>query len=447
MDSETRPATTSATEPSRVTFDQLDTMVRVTTVQGWVYLGLLFAIGVGSIVFAVLFEVPTKVNGEGILLTERDMLVRVRARATGRLLVLHARLGDQVAANALIGEIAQEDLEDRIHQDEVRLADLRREDDELTRFEEAERESKEAAVLQVREAVLAARQDSLDKLKIAGRVVEGANRLRADRYLGDLELLESREKLYDVRDDLNKGRTRLAELGLDRVTAENLRKRARLERRHRIAELTTKVNLDREKLQRTSRVVSPVQGQVAQVLSVPGGLIQEGAPVVLLHAPKAQRGADDLGDPYDVIVFVMAGEGKKIEVGNSVEVVPATVKREEHGFIRGCVVAISELPATRQAMEAALEHPELVDAFLKRYAPGVVLRVQIKLEEAKVTGKGGRVPGAAKRKNPFLWSSSSGPAQPLKTGTICQAAIIVEHRPLIRLILPWTKKLVGADEM
>ncbi len=114
---------------------------------------------------------------------------------------------------------------------------------------------------------------------------------------------------------------------------------------------------------------------------MPGGLVHEGSPVVLLHAPRAGRGADDSGPAYDAIVFVSAGEGKKIEVDHPVEVVPATVKREEHGFIRGQVVAIAELPATKLAMEAALEHPELVEAFLKRYAPGVVLRVQIKLEE------------------------------------------------------------------
>ena len=70
--------------------------------------------------------------------------------------------------------------------------------------------------------------------------------------------------------------------------------------------------------------------------------------------------------------------------------------------LRGKVVAISELPATRQAMEAALEHPELVDAFLKRYAPGVVLRVQIKLQEVPAPGKGGRVPGTA----PWLTSAA-----------------------------------------
>ena len=140
----------------------------------------------------------------------------------------------------------------------------------------------------VREAVLNARDDGLDKLKIAERVVAGADRLRAEKHLGDLELLESREKLYDVRDDLNKGQSRLAELELERVTAENARKRARLERRLKIGELETKLRLDREKLERTSRVVSPARGQVAQVQSAIGGLVHEGAPVVLLHAPKAE---------------------------------------------------------------------------------------------------------------------------------------------------------------
>ena len=126
------------------------------------------------------------------------------------------------------------------------------------------------------------------------------------------------------------------------------------------------------------------------MLSARGELVREGAPVVLLHAPKAEQGAEDAEPSYESIVFVPAGEGKKIEPGNRVEVVPATVKREEHGFIRGRVVAISELPATKLAMEAALEHPELVDAFLKRYAPGVLLRVQVKLDEDATPARPGR---------------------------------------------------------
>jgi HlyD family secretion protein len=179
-------------------------------------------------------------------------------------------------------------------------------------------------------------------------------------------------------------------------------------------------------------------------LSARDELVREGAPVVLLHSPKTERGTDDTGTAYDAIVFVPAGEGKKINVRDKVEISPATVKREEHGFIRGRVVAVSELPATKLVMESALQHPELVESFLKRYAPGVLLRVQVRLDEAWPED----LAYAKKEKmspNNFHWSSVSGSVQPLKTGTMCQAAIVVEQRRLISLVLPWTKKLLGVE--
>ena len=94
-------------------------------------------------------------------------------------------------------------------------------------------------------------------------------------------------------------------------------------------------------------------------------------------------------------------------------------------------------------MESSLQHPELVDAFVKRYAPGVLLRVHVKLDEAKTSGpaQAGRAGSAGT--NHFDWSSPSGRRQPLKTGTMCQAAIVVEKRRLISLVLPWAKHLVG----
>jgi HlyD family secretion protein len=429
---------------SRFSFDRLDALVQVTTVRAWVYLAVLFTVSAAAVAFAIIYQVPTKVNGEGILLTEKDTLTQVRARATGRLVALRVKLGDEVVPGYEIGRISQDDLKDAIHEADLKLEDLRREDREFTAFEKQERKNKEAAINRVKQAIFRAEEDSYDKMKIAQKMVNSADRLRARKNLTDLDLLDSRAKFYDIRDAVNKGQSRLAELDLDLITAENTRLRAQLERQMKIRQAETKLTLDREKMDRTSRVVSQVRGRVAQVLTARDDLVREGAPVVLLHAPKSERGTDDSGRSYHTIVFVAAGEGKKIEPWNRVEVVPATVKRQEHGFIHGWVVAISELPATKLAMEAALEHSELVDTFLKRYAPGVLLRVQIQLEEdpspPSVTSRSPRI-----RHNPFRWSSSSGPEQPLKTGTMCQAAIVVQRRPLISLILPWTKQFLGVD--
>ena len=136
-----------------------------------------------------------------------------------------------------------------------------------------------------------------------------------------------------------------------------------------------------------------------------------------------------------------AGEGKKINVKDFVEVMPATIKREEHGFIRGKVVAVSELPATRMAMETALQHPDLVETFLKRYAPGVLLRLHVELELRPGMANDDDTHIDPERLNRFHWSSSSGERQKLKTGTLCEAAIVVERPRLITLVVPWVKKL------
>ncbi|MGO9468606.1 MAG: NHLP bacteriocin system secretion protein [Isosphaeraceae bacterium] len=425
-----------APDASRISFDQLDTLVRVTTIQGWMYLTTLFVVFVAASAFAVFYEVPRKVNGEGILLTEKDTLAQVRAQATGRLVDLQVKLGDWVTPDKPIGQIAQNDLRDAISEAESKLEDLKREDRELTEFEKEERQKKDAAIAQLRQAVDQGQDNARDKLRIAQHVLESTDRLRKQKHLGDLDVLESRQKYYEIKDDWYKGESRKAELKLEQVTALLARRRMQLERGIKIRLVETKLALDRKKWERTSRLVSHARGQVAQILSARGELVHEGSPIVLLHAPKEEQGTDDSGPTYDSIVFVPAGEGKKIEVDDPVEVSPATVKREEHGYIKGRVVAVSELPATKLAMEAALAHPELVETFLKRYSPGVLLRLHVKLEEIKPG------PGA---QNHFRWSSSSGSAQPLKTGTMCQAAVVVGKRKLISMILPWTKTLVGAD--
>jgi len=423
-------------DANRISFDQLDALVRVTTIQGWMYLATLFVVFAAASTFALVYEVPRKVNGEGILLTEKDTLTHVRAQATGRLVDLRVKLGDWVAPDKLIGEIAQNDLSDAIGEAESKLDDLKREDRELTEFEKEERQKKDAAIAQVKQAVDQSQENAQDKLRIARQVLESTDRLRRQKHLGDLDVLESRQKYYEIKDDWFKGESRKAELKLEHVTADLARRRMQLERSIKIRLVETKLALDRAKWERTSRVVSQSRGRVAQILSARGELVHEGSPIVLLHAPKEEQGTDDSGPQYDSIVFVPAGEGKKIEVNDKVEVSPATVKREEYGFIKGKVVAVSELPATKLAMEAALAHPELVETFLKRYSPGVLLRLHVKLEE---------VEPRPDSQNHFRWSSSSGSRQPLKTGTMCQAAIVVGKRKLISLILPWTKTLVGAD--
>ena len=172
--------------------------------------------------------------------------------------------------------------------------------------------------------------------------------------------------------------------------------------------------------------------------------VQAGAPIVVLHAVRAQGRAKDSEPRYDAIVFAPADQAKRIEVGFPVQIAPVTTRLKVHGFIRGRVVSIGELPATKLTIEEAFGHPEIADALFKRYAERGLLRVKVKMDEMSAnpsTGPRGITQGHANR---FRWSSATGAMQPLKTGTMCQADIVIERRSLIEMMVPWSRKL-GAD--
>ena len=169
-------------------------------------------------------------------------------------------------------------------------------------------------------------------------------------------------------------------------------------------------------------------------------LVKEGSPVVLLHSPRADRRADDPERPMSRSFSCRRARGRRSM---------SAIGRGEpgDGQARGAWIhsragraAIWEMPATKLAMEAALEHPELAEAFFKRYAPGVLLRVHVKLGGASRSDAASAVQPALRSRKPLPLVVIVGASQPLKTGTMCQAAIVVEKQRLIKLILPWTKK-------
>ena len=293
---------------------------------------------------------------------------------------MQVKLGDAVTRGETIGEISQNELTDTIHESELKLKDAEHQDLEFTRHEQEERDTQLASIERVRRAIKESQATARVKLKIAESIAIGDDRLRARKYIGDVELLESREKLYQIKDDLNKGTSWLAELDLEWTKGENLRRQRAARRKVKLQQLKTHLDVDRAKLLRTSQVVSQVNGRVVQVLSAIGELVPEGSPVVLLDCPKSEHIGDGDAENYESIVFVPAGEGKKIDLGDRVEVTPATIKREEHGFIWGRVVVSGKCRPPSERWKPARTSRARRGVRQAVCANGL-LRVHVKLDE------------------------------------------------------------------
>ena len=168
-----------------------------------------------------------------------------------------------------------------------------------------------------------------------------------------------------------------------------------------------------------SDVTSPHDGRVAAVEARVGDQVEPGRALFNL----------ELGDPLEAVVFVNARAARQITVAAPALVLPDIYDRAEYGSINGAVSAVGAIPASRDAIRAALGDDRLADRLA---AGGPVMAVRVRLTPAPANRSGVR------------WSSSSGPETPVPSGIPCTASVIVAERRPITLVLPALQRAFGS---
>ena len=132
------------------------------------------------------------------------------------------------------------------------------------------------------------------------------------------------------------------------------------------------------------------------------------------------------------VIFVPAGEGKKIQPGMPVELSPSTAKRDEFGFLMGRVRSVAELPSTPEGMMRTLQNKQMVQTLSNNAAP---IEVVVDLERDSSTPSG------------YRWSSSRGPPIKINNGTLGEADVEVSSLPLLSLIIPPLRQFLGSKSL
>ena len=130
-------------------------------------------------------------------------------------------------------------------------------------------------------------------------------------------------------------------------------------------------------------------------------------PAGLSRPVRRRRRSADHGRARRALVatlYLPIDDGKKIKVGQSVQIVPANVSVDEYGYLLGKVTFVAGLASTPESMQAVLQNEFLVREFA---AAGPVLRVEAALQRDPSTPSG------------YAWSSSDGPSGRVSTGTSC----------------------------
>jgi HlyD family secretion protein len=94
------------------------------------------------------------------------------------------------------------------------------------------------------------------------------------------------------------------------------------------------------------------------------------------------------------------------------------------------VTSVSDFPATVKGMQRVLKNEKLVDALSQDDTP---YEVHADLIVDPTTP------------SHYRWSSSQGPPQEIRSGTLASAQIAVDHRRPIQLLFPILRRLDGGS--
>ncbi len=413
--------------------EQLDSMLRVTNARSWLVLIGLFAI-LGAIgVWGLLGVLPTRVHGPGILVRSGG-LFDVVASESGRLASLNVRVGDDVLEGQVVGTLAQPALEEELARAAAALAELRGQHRLLSGFGQQDR-------LMTRETLAQQRVT----LEHGIRLAQERRSWLQERLASQEELLErglitrqalvvTKQQIASARQEVGAAKSEIKRLKLQEQEHTTREEQDLSARELAISEQEREVTSLEERLARASQIHSPHSGRVVEVRTAEGRLVAPGTPLFNLELRATTADAD-----LQALVYLSPRDGKQVRPGMRIEIAPSTVRPEEFGRMVAVVATVAEFPATRQALQADLANEDLVQRFVDETG-GAPVAVRADLQRQ---GAGPAAERGLPEDDRFVWTSSGGPDDPVRAGTLCAASVVVREQRPLELVIPRVRDALG----
>lgn len=398
--------------------EQLDQLLQVTDPRGWLALAALGALLLTSLGWGVFGSIPTEATGEGILL-RRGGVSSLVAAESGQVEELLVSVGDVIEKGQVVARIRQDELLRQIQDTRDRLADVRREYQDMLRYAGEQGRLRGRDLAQERANLQQSIRAYEREVELARERIAVERDLLKDGLITKQTLLASEQRLNTAQDQLANARLELNGLelkGLDSAQQTGQQVEAR---EAQIRNLEIELRERQARLTETARVVSNRAGRVLELLANRGDVVGPGTPLLNLEV---------VSEELQAVLFVPASTGKRVQLGMRVRVSPSTVKREEYGSMIGRVAWASEYPSTSRGMTRLLGNEALVQRLMQAGPP---IQVNVTLEKDPQTPTG------------YRWSSSTGPSVQISSGTLAIGSVVVREERPINLVVPKIREKLG----
>lgn len=427
--------------------EELDQRLTVTSPIGWVALMAMGILILSGLLWGFFGSIADKAVGQGMILSSGG-ITGVIHHANGQITDVSISDGDYVAKGQVIARVEQTDLIAEINKFKedlaaakaidlddielissklnfnvyVKISDLYKNYEAARANAETQRayynDQKAQADLQLEHARLQY-QKSLErftsnKVLYENGIVSATELHDAERefLLSELDYNNKKNYLYEL--PLSRLLEAEANLNVQKQTLKDTINVSIIDLENTIAKM-------QRDLMNNSEIIANVSGRVVELRVKKGDLVQAGMAVCTIAEEKTQT------DSLEAIVYVPVNKGKMIRPGMEVNISPTTVKKEEHGFMLGNVVSVSNYPSSAQGMMLTLGNKELVQQLSGQGSP---LEVRVKLVMNSSTQSG------------YKWSTPDGPPIEIDDGTFCIGEVKVENKRPISMVVPFIKKLL-----
>jgi HlyD family secretion protein len=401
--------------------EQLDHLVVITKPSDWIAAAVIAFVLACAILWGVLGRIPTRVTGDGILISNGGRVVDAVSGAAGRLASVSIAVGDHVVQGQPIAQIVQTDIEQRHNEAVAVLQERERERAVLASRVETELVSKSENYTKLEDAlnqIIKVTDQRIDYLTVDVKNLEG---LFSKGYTTRRNLEDRRQELTSAQQRKEDSQNQILKLRTEQADLETQRDRDVRQSEFAVNEARRQAEATAELLSQNTQVISPIEGRVLEVKISSGSVLAVGTPVVEIESE---------GSNLEAVIYIPADQGKRIKPGMQVNIEPSTVKREEFGMMLGKIETVSNFPMTPQGMVAVLHNDSLVTRFSRDGAPYAATVV---LDDDSSTASG------------YRWAVGQGPATRLTSGTLARAEITTRRQRPLDLVIPLIRHLTGID--
>lgn len=401
--------------------EQFDHLVVITRPSDWIWAAVICLLLVAAIVWGIVGRIPTRVSGEGILISNGDRVVDAVSAAAGRLSSVSVTVGDHVVKGQSIARIVQTDIEQKHSEAVAVLGEKQREYAVLAARVQSELDVKSQNFARLEDALNQVIKATTQRVQFLIVDVRNLEDLLAKGYTTRKNLSDRREELTSAQQRLDDTRNQILKLHADKTDLETQRDRELRQSQFSLNEAERQVSATEESLSQNTQVISPIEGRVVEVKISIGSVLAVGTAVVEIESE---------GNKLEAVVYIPPDQGKRIKPGMQVQLEPSTVRREEFGMMLGTVETVSDFPMTPQGMTAVLHNETLVTRFSHDGAP---YAAKVVLEQDASTSTG------------YRWAVGNGPNLRLTSGTLTRAEITTRNQRPLDLVIPLIRHLTGTD--